>query len=1069
MSDDLDEASYRLIETALDQLDYVVPTNANIYVASYVPYYHDEEIKPPKRYDFATHKLVQEPATTKKKPGKWVQVAGEKKKRLIRYAIAYDSNRLPQAEFSMADDDKHVSTIPRSWEASGEIKVLHLHTNPRLADLIYDDERELRACDFPWAREVSSLSDEMRRDLFERNLHEQNEMPQVPVDGRTWLKQVAQYCTYDSDGNYYNKWKAGKPGPKRIQTDKYLEILALNRQEFILTKGKLYMLVMADDLPGVAYSIELDEDRTAKRIVPHRMSSGLLWTLPSFQQNMERQFNIYIVAAQEGADQESKSARKGGYHLKDGDQASYEVVDPRKLVAAAIGDEQLGKLNIREDDEWTWFLQLVAHVFAEPYYVLNAADANANPWVKQYGGMERLREECAKVLEKAWKKAPDDGKPITRATRNRIRELMKNEHLVVMPQGFPSGKNTRYIGTDGHYSFDRDIENGFVYVMPNAEYLGGLAQKQFAADLYEDLAWLIPMMEIAAAIAAVAVGGFAMGARKFVIKQATKKAAKEVLREAIKSVEPALVALLTDVFLDIIAKPAIEAYGALADVDVSDTEQWIERWQDFLRGFFDGYIRLNVAGRVAKLQDILMPTEAKAVLIATKLYDLVQKFRVFLERIEGVLTDGAVAKVLFNVEKAAVHFLRGMASALGLLYYLPFEEVKPILELLSDDGKPPDPEEWAKEAHEFFASINSKLESAGNEAASLRDLLDINSTKPYAIIVAGALGYTSFLTTALKKGGKSSKKKKGVYAVIGGLAIAYLAYEGKLDEVTGVAVELVKDIPNMLPGKDKKAAKINGQLVGKLIGTFMVDDALFGEGSTLGKRLAKNKALKIGVKGSLGGSLVSSVLKVLFSRYVVLAEKIGEKVKFLHSDLKQFVADERAAKKGDLEKAGLGHLNEFHAKSDDVMSFREMVAILVHLRDLMLKDQAAFAESVVDGIDELRDDFAALNRLTTAGGYDLEKLADRQLRSAMIQMNAHAYKALDELLKGVDWLFAEVADDTSIMTILQELGVDVGDLAHAHEQIRHAIEPRMDGFKQKEEALREKNGEMKQIEGAPLQ
>lgn len=55
------------------------------------------------------------------------------------------------------------------------------------------------------------------------------------------------------------------------------------------------------------------------------------------------------------------------------------------------------------------------------------------------------------------------------------------------------------------------------------------------------------------------------------------------------------------------------------------------------------------------------------------------------------------------------------------------------------------------------------------------------------------------------------------------------------------------------------------------------------------------------------------------------------------------------------------------------------------------------------------------------------------------------------------------------MSILQELGVDVGDLAHAHEQIRHAIEPRMDGFKQKEEALREKNGEKKQIEGAPLQ
>ncbi|MGN6106511.1 MAG: hypothetical protein ACTHU0_15505, partial [Kofleriaceae bacterium] len=493
-----------------------------------------------------------------------------------------------------------------------------------------------------------------------------------------------------------------------------------------------------------------------------------------------------------------------------------------------------------------------------------------------------------------------------------------------------------------------------------------------------------------------------------------------------------------------------------------DAEQYVERWQEFLRGFFDGYIRLNVAGRVAKMQDILMPTEAKAVLIATRLYELVQNFRNFLERIEGLLTDGAIAKLLKNLEHSTLHLVRGLASALGLLYYLDFETVKPFLELFDADEKAPSPDAWAAEAQKFFASISAKLENAGGEAASLRDLLDLSSTKPFAIGGAIGLGYVSFLTTALKATGHHKK----VYAVLGGLTLAFLAYEGKLGAGMDVAKELVLDLPRMLPGKDKKAAKLNGQLIGKLVGTFLVDKALLGEDSTIGKRLKTRPMLRIGVEGSLGGSLVGSLLKVLFSRYVLLAERLGDRVKFVHDDIKQFVADERAAKRADLDKAGLGRLNAFRAKSDEVTSFREMVAIMVHLRDRMERDRDAFQASVTAGVAELREDFRALNKVTTAAGFDLDKLGDRELRAVMIQMNAHAFRAVDEILKAIDWLFAEIADDTSIMTILQALGIETGDLANAHESIRRAVEPRMAGFRQEQEKLEKDQADLNAKEKA---
>jgi len=104
--------------------------------------------------------------------------------------------------------------------------------------------------------------------------------------------------------------------------------------------------------------------------------------------------------------------------------------------------------------------------------------------------------------------------------------------------------------------------------------------------------------------------------------------------------------------------------------------------------------------------------------------------------------------------------------------------------------------------------------------------------------------------------------------------------------------------------------------------------------------------------------------------------------------------------------------------------------------------------------------FAELNKVTNAAGYDIEKMSDRELRALMIQMNAHAYQALNSMLHAVDALFTEIADDQSVMTILQELGIDMGDLTSAHESVRKAIEPRMNGFKHDQERLENKQADL---------
>jgi hypothetical protein len=192
----------------------------------------------------------------------------------------------------------------------------------------------------------------------------------------------------------------------------------------------------------------------------------------------------------------------------------------------------------------------------------------------------------------------------------------------------------------------------------------------------------------------------------------------------------------------------------------------------------------------------------------------------------------------------------------------------------------------------------------------------------------------------------------------------------------------------------------------------------------------------------------------------------------VQDDLKHFVDAERA-KKSKLDAAQTPHLKAFRAKSDEVLSFREFVEILVHLHELLERDRAAFEASLKDG-SELREDFAALNRLSQAAVHvDLEKLADRELRAALIQMNIHAATAIREMLKGIDHLFADVGGNHSIMSILQELGIDTGDLAKAREAVHKAIEPKMEGFKQAAEKHKQKqrdidNKDKKKIEPTPV-
>ena len=141
----------------------------------------------------------------------------------------------------------------------------------------------------------------------------------VVTNGRDWIRQLAQYGTYDSNGDYFNKWAAGNPGPKRKFTKKYIEYTEKNRQEIVLKKGPVYVYVKGTDTPGIVYWLVRDEQGLANDLVPHRMQTGTEWKMPTYEENKLRDFEIYFIATEEGAKQESKVTRRAIYNLQKGD------------------------------------------------------------------------------------------------------------------------------------------------------------------------------------------------------------------------------------------------------------------------------------------------------------------------------------------------------------------------------------------------------------------------------------------------------------------------------------------------------------------------------------------------------------------------------------------------------------------------------------------------------------------------------------------------------------------------------------------------------------------------------
>jgi hypothetical protein len=688
---------------------------------------------------------------------------------------------------------------PADWEgpwrldakfrpATNQAQTFHLVSwDGRLTDVYRDSKEEMKMARFPYVGDLGDLSESARKQ-FARSLDE-IDPPQYIVDGFGFLRTLAHVATYDDFGHYYSKWLPDKQNKQPWQSNVSPMYIGQVGQEITLQKGLTYAIhASADDV--AIYRIF--------GVTRHLVHSGLMGTaLPAKGEAAsppkKKKQDVILVYAADGLDKEWKQKKRDHYE-KTGKRSLRRSVDPDAMVKAAVTDahgKDLEKyLDIRDDHDWV--IAMIKLYFPHRFQIFNttALQPDMRRLVEMLDG--DLRKEIKRVIEE--EKGQNRGVMTDQDKAAIDKFLAGNDGHVVIPQLYPTenaGKEilSRFIGFDNMFAYMMAMDTGHVELMPVEDFLGAMALKGLAKDVYDSTKWLMPMMEYTAYFAAFAVGGWmGMGSGAFVagaemtggeivlgetlaegatytgfrawaMRYATKEIAQKALTEAAKRLAPLLIAGVMDLLATLAtmspkvarvlykligAGSAVGVFqaarkGSLPDPSDDEVKQFAERVKAFAEGFFGGYVHDAITEHILKhvLEEGITqgPREVRMLKTVASVTNAVDKFLPIINKLKRELDDDAIKLACGHFADAASRLARGAAVLLSTVYYLPHDEAKEILGALGLDssGKPPDPEAWSVEANTQIRKITEAI--AGSVKDNLSDAQSILefAKNPYVV------------------------------------------------------------------------------------------------------------------------------------------------------------------------------------------------------------------------------------------------------------------------------------------------------------------------------------------------
>lgn len=1014
-----------------------------------------------------------------------------------------------------------------AWKHSDDWKADYLLNLAQKGDAVNDGLEDLERTEVPgYMHNLTKLGRELRREVYGGHLKDVTARPVGVPDkfASSFVYDLAATCTYDGKGRWYSKWKGHKPDPARqydALTDQYMKLWF--RELYLIGERQYVIIQSPHGLSVFLLGFEGEKDLRLGRSfwsglpASELFSSYSAWrselNTPAYAEKARAfRWRVTFLFSVHGAEADYKSPKDPPppYRVNKGHKVSAVIVDPQRLVEEANATKDAGKL-LSLEDEFDWFVELVAERFPTRFYTFDLDD-----WARRrtYGGKwlgaatddprsGSFRRKVKKFLLEGFDEAAKQSKtPIDKAARADLEKRLDDPRYLTLPQGLPQG-DLRFVGLDetDNTVYMRNLATGHLQVWPADEFVEGMEGAAFYNKLGEELGPLIPILTFLAFAAMTAVsfglgaGGLAALSAQGIRQYVTKKAIKAAAWHTAKQFAPAFAALAAQIVLYIIDND-----------DRKDSST--DRWRAFCRGFFEGYVIQTIYDHLQKrLTSIAYdgPKEYKAILAAKKFYLAMDKLHGIYADVREEMDEAGVRAAVDNFREMAVKILRGSAMVLTAMYYVPHDQALPILDLLGRgaDGEPPDDDQWELEAAGQLTELAKALDSMLRTDAldTVDKVMDLALDKGKYVVFTGILlkAFKPYIWLTIKHLRKKKKttggadkeetkpvsKRKKVFYVTAIAAVALLAgYKnkddlgklyGEIEDLMGSLYDAGKAIAGQVvsqfPGRDEKEAELFGQLVGNLLGGFVLnrnlgdlDKKVTGAKAKAQEKLKEktedsdsvlgtltyhsvNDSIESGFLSTLFTTnlkhgIVMPIIKVIFKRYLSLYNRLvkdgvfkemrgeGAITQFTDEELKEQLK-ERGFEDPDI-------ILGFRTDGEKGMSLRTLGLAVVRLHTLLEQDTRDFFKGAYgDQYDKLRQDLKASAELSAELG--LTRLVEENLPMAFHNMQAQLRVGLGELVDGLRALFAPFKEANvngmSWIHLLKELGLDVGPVNELQHQL----------------------------------
>lgn len=922
-----------------------------------------------------------------------------------------------------------------------------------------------------------------QRAIYGRSLDDINELPAgIPDEDADFLRTLAVKGTYDTKGNYYEKWRDGNENMEPMNSHVTQKFVDATAKEVLLLKDRIYVLQVSD-LGAFVFHVDMVDSEKLTRRLLFSASAADPSTIVKGETPKQVPFDVTIFMTADGEDKEwVPEDTKRLFHDTKKRRATARIVNPKEMVEARGGKKIGGYLGLKED--FDWFVEMVKLYFPLRFHVIDISRFDASEGVRAKLAGSPLRQHLREILQQGLDEAKKQKSgPVADGLHAEIKKFLDgNPDLLIFPQGFAVHERSLFIGFHDSLAYYKDMETGAVEMMPADQYIVALADIEVGKLLYDAsknaIIIIEVMMVITAAVAALGLGALTVAGSglsvsalqswllEYAEEKLTSEAMSKALDKAITSLRPVFAGMILRLLTSIFAKLEND----------KNRSSWA-RWSAFMKGFVDGYLKDILYDHfiVHVLKDTvlkLMPREVRTALAIKKIYAALDKLSGIVKQLEDELDEGALSAAFEKFESLAGNLARGAALAVSLVYYLPKDKAQPILELFGlDPTSEPDPEIWSKEAKQQLGSVIGVIrDQAHQNGDSMSGLIDHIRKSP---ILAGAgvlavLELNIIWNVEWRWHKHMSKHADGYLTffaiVIGALSFADYETDGKVGDFL---FQLLKDAVTNIPGKDDERAEFNGRIVGNLLGGVVYNNMMFNDskesdgfgpdggyyfkkGNAAHGLMMSNPDLGGVVWGALKYGVLDKILELIFARYVFLYDKLRESLKMTRDHAASvFKAAVDGYDQKKLNDEGFGHLKDFLGAPDKAGTFANLAIGIVRLHAVVEKDILLYiAHRYNDDYDKYKEDIDRFAEVAKKGGVDFHKIAAEYEQQMYHQMARHIHLALGALKDAIHDLYEPFTkNNMSWMKILHVIGLEVGDINKVKDEVMAAAKEELKSFK----------------------